>query len=87
MVTITMQCSRTVADRSFRVGLDIELVYYICKVYFILWITRKLTAVHFFQQRIPREIYWYYMVELGYYVSEMGWIFYGVRRTVSCVVS
>ncbi|KAA0193338.1 LAG1 longevity assurance 4 [Fasciolopsis buskii] len=31
--------------------------------------------------RIPREIYWYYMVELGYYVSEMGWIFYGVRRT------
>ncbi|THD24724.1 LAG1 longevity assurance 4 [Fasciola hepatica] len=31
--------------------------------------------------RMTREIYWYYMIELGYYVSEMGWIFYGVRRT------
>ncbi|CAL8101353.1 unnamed protein product [Calicophoron daubneyi] len=29
---------------------------------------------------MPREIYWYYMIELGYYLSEMGWIFYGVRR-------
>ncbi|KAF8572086.1 hypothetical protein P879_00328 [Paragonimus westermani] len=39
------------------------------------------TLIGYPKFELPPEIYWYYMTELAYYISEIFWIFYSVRRS------
>ncbi|KAA3677472.1 ceramide synthetase [Paragonimus westermani] len=39
------------------------------------------TLIGYPKFELPPEIYWYYMTEMAYYISEIFWIFYSVRRS------
>ncbi|KAF6779562.1 hypothetical protein AHF37_00892 [Paragonimus kellicotti] len=39
------------------------------------------TLIGYPKFELPPEIYWYYMIEMAYYISEIFWIFYSVRRS------
>lgn len=41
----------------------------------------SLTIIGYPKHYMPSEIHWYYVIELGYYLSELFWVFYGVRRS------